>query len=174
MDHAGGIVDLQRLGLSSGEARRLDLALKLQEIELGGQSYAPEGEKVEARLDVSRTTTGFALRLHLDTVLDGPCVRCLTPSRFPLSIDVREVDQPSTDDEELRSPYVADGVLDAARWAQDAVVFALPAQPLCREDCAGLCDVCGEPLNDAPEGAHDHPRGGDPRMAKLRDLKLDT
>ena len=173
MEHAGGTVDLERLGLSSGEARRLDLALRLAPIELGGQTYAPEGEKVEAHLDVSRPTTGFALRLRFDPVLDGLCVRCLEPSAFPLSIDVREVDQPSTDDEELRSPYVSRGVLDAARWAQDAAVFALPAQPLCREDCAGLCDVCGEPLNDAAEGAHDHPRGGDPRMAKLKDLKLD-
>ena len=53
------------------------------------------------------------------------------------------------------------------------MVLALPAQPLCREDCEGLCAVCGESLNDAPEGAHDHPSGGDPRMAKLKDLKLD-
>jgi uncharacterized protein len=53
------------------------------------------------------------------------------------------------------------------------VVLALPAQPLCREDCAGLCPVCGESLNDADPEAHNHPSSGDPRMAKLRDLKLD-
>ena len=29
-------------------------------------------------------------------------------------------------------------------------------QILCRPDCAGLCPVCGESLNDAPAGAHDH------------------
>jgi uncharacterized protein len=46
-------------------------------------------------------------------------------------------------------------------------------QPLCREDCAGLCPVCGESLNEADPGAHRHSQGGDPRMAKLKDLKLD-
>jgi uncharacterized protein len=44
---------------------------------------------------------------------------------------------------------------------------------LCREDCAGLCAVCGESLNDADPEDHRHGGGGDPRMAKLRDLKLD-
>ena len=53
------------------------------------------------------------------------------------------------------------------------MVLGLPAQPLCREDCAGLCAVCGESLNDADPEAHRHGGGGDPRMAKLRDLKLD-
>jgi hypothetical protein len=33
--------------------------------------------------------------------------------------------------------------------------------------------VCGESLNDAAEGAHDHPAEPDPRWAKLRELKLD-
>lgn len=173
MAAAGAIVDLDRLALSSGQAHKLDLRIELSPIELGGQSYEPEGGGVDARLDVDRTTTGFALRLRFTAVLDGPCVRCLTDSRFEFEVDAREVDQAQANNEELRSPYVSDGELAVARWAADAVVLALPAQPLCRDDCAGLCDVCGEPLNDAPEGAHDHGGGGDPRMAKLRDLKLD-
>ena len=71
------------------------------------------------------------------------------------------------------SPYVSDGDLDVGRWANDALVLAFPAQPLCRPDCAGLCAVCGESLNDADPEAHRHSQGGDPRMAKLRDLKLE-
>jgi uncharacterized protein len=86
---------------------------------------------------------------------------------------VREVDQPGTRDEELRSPYVIDQMVDVEHWANDAMVLALPAQPLCRADCAGLCAVCGVSLNDADPAAHRHATGGDPRMAKLRDLKLD-
>jgi uncharacterized protein len=166
-------VDLDHLALSSGEARKLELRIGLSPIELGGQTYRPEGEGADAVLDISRTTTGYALRLRFDAVLEGPCVRCLTESRHSIEIDTREVDQAGAEDEELRSPYVSDGILAIGQWANDAVVLALPAQPLCREDCKGLCPVCGESLNDAPEGAHDHPSGGDPRMAKLRDLKLD-
>jgi len=46
----------------------------------------------------------------------------------------------------------------------------LPQQVICREDCAGLCPVCGESLNDVAPGAHDHPAEPDPRLAKLSEL----
>ncbi len=105
--------------------------------------------------------------------MTGPCVRCLEEAATHLEIDAREVDQGGTADEELRSPYVMEGNLDVDRWAGDALVLAFPSQPLCRDDCAGLCAVCGESLNDADPEAHRHDPGGDPRMAKLRDLKLD-
>jgi DUF177 domain-containing protein len=169
----GGKVDLERLALSSGQARALDLAVELDPIELGGQTYSPAGGGSEARLDVSRTSTGYALRLRFESELTGPCVRCLEVAATKLDIDAREVDQPSAGDEELRSPYVSDGDLDVRRWANDALVLSFPSQPLCRDDCAGLCSVCGESLNDADPEAHRHEQGGDPRMAKLRDLKLD-
>ncbi len=169
----GGIVDLERLALSSGQARALDLGVDLDPIALGGQSYEPDGGGAEARLDVSRTSTGYALRLRFATELTGPCVRCLEAASTEIEVDAREVDQPPTRDEELRSPYVSEGNLDVGRWANDALVLAFPAQPLCREDCAGLCAVCGESLNDTDPEAHRHEQGGDPRMAKLRDLKLE-
>jgi uncharacterized protein len=49
----------------------------------------------------------------------------------------------------------------------------MPQRLLCRPDCAGLCAVCGESLNDAEAGAHDHPSEPDSRWDKLRELKLD-
>jgi uncharacterized protein len=167
----GGIVDLERLALSSGQARALDLEIGLEPIELGGQTYAPAAGGSEARLDVSRTSTGYALRLRFESQLTGPCVRCLDDAATDLQVDTREVDQPPAGDEELRSPYVSEGNLDLDRWANDALVLALPSQPLCRLDCAGLCSVCGESLNDADPEAHRHQQGGDPRFAKLRELK---
>jgi DUF177 domain-containing protein len=169
----GGRVDLERLALSHGQARSLDLEVELDPIELAGQTYSPAGGGSEARLDVSRTSTGYALRLRFSSQLTGPCVRCLEEAASDLEVDAREIDQPPAADEELRSPYVSDGDLDVGRWANDALVLAFPSQPLCRSDCAGLCSVCGEPLNDADPEAHRHSQGGDPRMAKLRDLKLD-
>jgi uncharacterized protein len=74
--------------------------------------------------------------------------------------------------EELHSPYLDAGLLDLAAWARDALVLAVPAQIVCREDCLGLCPVCGENLNEADPQAHRHEDAGDPRWAKLRDLKL--
>jgi uncharacterized protein len=169
-----GTIDLERLSLAPGQAKRVELELTLEPVRQGDTSYAPVSEATPARVEVSRTSGGgYALRLVMDAELNGPCVRCLERAGPRLEVDAREVDQPSSGDEQLRSPYVADGKLDAAHWANDAVVLALPSQPLCRPDCAGLCPVCGDSLNDAERGAHDHPTGGDPRMAKLRDLKLD-
>ena len=168
-----GKIDLEGLALAPGGATRVELELGLEPVRLGETRYEPTAKTTPARVEVSRTSGGHALKLVMDAELAGPCVRCLEEARPRLEIEAREVDQPSTGDEELRSPYVVDGTLDAAHWVNDAVVLALPAKPLCRADCAGLCPVCGESLNDAAAGAHDHPTGGDPRMAKLRDLKLD-
>jgi uncharacterized protein len=168
-----GQIDLDALSLSSGQAESIEIEVAIEPARLGGQVYEAEGGAAGATVDVSRTTSGYALRLRLPVALDGPCVRCLEESSQRLEIDAREVEQPAAGDEEMRSPYVEDGVLDVAHWANDAVVLALPAQPLCREDCAGLCPVCGESLNDADPEAHKHASTGDPRMAKLRDLELE-
>lgn len=169
----GGVLDLQRLALAHGQARALDVEVALPKLELGGQTYGVAGGGAEARLDISRTSSGYALRLRFQAELTGPCVRCLEQARLELDVDAREVDQAGTRAEELRSPYVSDGILDVERWANDAMVLGLPPQPLCRQDCAGLCADCGESLNDSDPEAHRHGGGGDPRMAKLKDLKLE-
>lgn len=164
-------IDLDRLALSPGEARRLDARVDPGDLEIGGNSYAFPAGAVEARVDVSRTATGHALRLRFGGELTGPCMRCLDPASIEVEVDAREVDQPASDDEELTSPYVEDLVLDLTAWARDALALALPQQLLCRPDCAGLCPVCGESLNTTDAAAHDHPREPDPRWAKLRELQ---
>jgi uncharacterized protein len=165
-------LDLGRLRLTSGEGRRLAREVALDPLQFGGQTYAPTPDAVDAVLDISATTHhGYALRLRLAAALDGPCMRCLEPARPAIRVDAREVDQPG-DVEELRSPYVEDDVLDVHAWARDALALALPAQLLCRADCAGLCQVCGEDLNDA--GAeHAHERAPDPRWAKLGEIRFE-
>jgi uncharacterized protein len=170
------IIDLDRLSLAHGEGARLDLPVRLDPLELGGQVYALMPDTVQARLDVSRPSRGYAFRLRFPIRLEGPCMRCLEPARVETEVDAREIDQRDTDDEELRSPYVNDADdLDLGRWAHDAAVLALPlpVRILCRADCAGLCPVCGESLNDADPANHEHGSGPDPRWAKLKDLKLE-
>jgi uncharacterized protein len=100
-------------------------------------------------------------------------MRCLEDAAVEVEVDAREVDQSGTEDEELRSPYVEDDELDLGRWAHDAAVLALPTRILCRPECAGLCPVCGESLNDADPADHEHGAGGDPRWAKLKELELE-
>ncbi len=100
-------------------------------------------------------------------------MRCLEAAAVETEVDAREVSHENTDDEELLSPYVTEDELDLGRWAHDAAVLAIPTRFLCREDCAGLCQVCGESLNDANPADHDHEAAPDPRWAKLTELKLD-
>jgi len=163
-------IDLTTLALKPGEARRLDLELVLEPLLLGGEPYDFGSERAPGRLDVSRTSSGHALRLQLEAPLHGRCMRCLTPAEFEVEVESREVDQPGTGDEELASPYVTEEELDVAAWAHDAIALALPQTLLCRPDCAGLCPDCGISLNDIPEGEHVHEAEPDPRWAKLREL----
>ncbi len=164
--------DIGRLGLSSGEGRRLELEVAVEPFEFAGQPYEVPGGGVEAMLDVSHTTNGYALRLRFATELDGPCMRCLEPAGQGVEVDAREIDQPGGD-EELSSPYLDDqALLDLRAWARDALALALPAQIVCREECLGLCSVCGENLNRAEPG-HAHEREPDPRWAALRELELE-
>jgi uncharacterized protein len=165
------IFDIGRLGLSSGEGRRLDLEVPVDDFEFGGQRYSVPGHAVDAALDLSHTTTGYSLRLRFDTQLEGPCTRCLEDAGRELTVDAREIDQPGGG-EELNSPYLEEDQLDLRSWARDALALALPTQIVCSEDCLGLCSVCGENLNTAgPEHAHEHEP--DPRWAALRELKFE-
>lgn len=165
------IFDLGRLGLHSGEGRRLELAVSTDPFEFGGQTYAAHQGEAVTTLDVSHTTTGWSLRLRFEVDLEGPCMRCLEGSETAVKVDAREVDQPDGG-EELSSPYVDGDELDLRSWARDALALALPTQIVCDEACRGLCPVCGANLNEAPPD-HSHPREPDPRWAKLGELRFD-
>ena len=149
----------------------MELAVGLEALRFGEQTYRPRGGEADVVLDVSRTTgNGYALRLRFPVALDGPCMRCLETAGAPVEVDAREVDQPGAGDE-LRSPYLADQKLDLRAWARDALALALPAQIVCGEGCRGLCPRCGQNLNEEPDHAHDSEP--DPRWAKLSELKLE-
>jgi uncharacterized protein len=152
--------------------RRVDLNVQLDRFEFGGQSYAAQAELTPVVLDVARTVAGYALRLRFESTLDGPCVRCLESADVTVEVDDREIDQPGDDEEDLNCEYLAGDDLDVHAWARDALALSLPAQIVCREDCRGLCPVCGEDLNRAgPEHAHEPEPDG--RWAKLSELRFE-
>lgn len=186
-------VELDALGLSHGDAATLEVTADPGPITLGGQEYRAVPAEPVVRVDVSRTTSGYAMRLRFEVAMEGPCFRCLESASNRVTVDVREVDQPvdaagaenpghrpgaHDEDEdqetavaaELTSPYVESGQLDLAGWVRDALVLTLPNQILCRDDCLGLCSWCGETLNGADPEAHVHGQDVDPRWAKLREL----
>jgi uncharacterized protein len=163
-------VDLRTLRLRPGEVRRLTLDVELEPFVLGGQRYeaAPASIPVELEISQASGATVFDLRLHAH--LGGACMRCLGFAELGRTVSAREFydpDAPAAD--ELRSDYVVNDQLQLSTWARDAVALELPEQILCREDCAGLCPVCGKDLNVEP---HEHlEREPDPRWAALEGLK---
>jgi uncharacterized protein len=162
--------DLGRLKLEAGQGRRLDdLTVSLEPLRFGTQDYPVVPSEVPVVVDVSRMTgQGYSLRLRFSASLDGPCMRCLGPATPEFTVDTREIDQPGGGDE-MTSPYVEDEELDLHAWARDALVLELPAQILCKPDCAGLCPECGKNLNEEP---HEHDKAPDPRWGKLSEIKF--
>jgi uncharacterized protein len=165
------IFDLGRLQLSSGSGRSVDLLVRIETFEFGGQSYQVADDLTDVRLDATRTVSGYALRLRFEAEIDGPCMRCLEAAAPLVDVDAREVDQPGGG-EDLSSPYLTGDELDVHAWARDALALAMPAQIVCADDCRGLCPVCGENLNTADPG-HAHEPDPDPRWSKLSELRFE-
>ena len=163
-------IDLRTLRIRSGEQLRETYALDPEPFELGGQSYAPIEDDLDADVAITHATSGLLFELAVNVTLEGPCFRCLTGAAVTVPIRVREYHASSGGrSDELETPYVTDDVLDLSAWARDAIGLALPDKILCRPDCAGLCPVCGKDLNAEP---HEHAEEVvDPRWAALAELK---
>jgi uncharacterized protein len=162
--------ELRRLKLRIGEEFQDEVEIDLEPIVLAGQRYIPVPEKVKAQLTVDQASGGKVFRLRFDAALFGPCFRCLADAEIVEHLDLTEYQAADPkDDEELKTPYLADDRLDLTAWARDALVLALPEQILCKPDCAGLCPLCGRDLNVEP---HEHEiDDADPRWAALAALR---
>jgi uncharacterized protein len=161
--------DLRTLRLRSGDQARERVEIDLEPLLLAGQTYEPRPTPAPAELIVTRASSGTVLELALDVGLAGPCFRCLGDAELPLSLRLREYQATKPEEDEDRSDYLEDDRLDLSAWARDAIALALPDQILCRDDCAGLCPVCGKDLNAEP---HEHTEERlDPRWAKLSELR---
>ncbi len=164
------VVDLRKYRLRSGESLTDEQEVEIAPIELGGQRYIAVPEKVNARLAVTRASTGTVLELRFHVRLHGPCFRCLGDAVLDEDLHLREYQAESPGGvEELTTPYVVDDRLDLSAWARDGLVLALPDKILCRADCAGLCPVCGRDLNREPH-AHESEET-DSRWAALAELR---
>jgi uncharacterized protein len=135
-----------------------------------GRSVVPAGTEVECDVTLTPFEGGVDVAGTVTAPWRGVCRRCAEPVAGELRIRVREryADRPiaSAADEEIY-PLDDDGI-DLAPLVRDSVVLELPAAPLCREDCAGLCPQCGANLN---EGACGCVAPRDPRWANLDVLR---
>nr|WP_183592146.1 YceD family protein [Nocardioides soli] len=135
----------------------------------------PEGSQVELDLRLEAVMEGVLVTGSTEVELVGECARCLEPISDRMVVGFQELfvyeDQrnPSEEDDEVST--LEGDLVDLEPLLRDAVVLALPFQPLCEDDCPGLCPDCGARLKDDPDHAHDAPI--DPRWAGLAALKQD-
>lgn len=168
------VIDISRLGRRPGSMITVQqtvpapfrIGLDLIRIE--------EGAPLELDLQIQSVSEGALVTGTVSAPTAGECVRCLEPVTGDVSIDLTELyAYPGSATEETTEAdevgRVVDEEIDLEQPIVDAVGLALPFTPLCRPECAGLCQDCGIPLDSAEPG-HRHDKI-DPRWAKLAGLR---
>ncbi|MGV9896148.1 YceD family protein [Streptomyces tendae] len=183
LDHRDPLVfDTHELGRRPGALQRLPRTVDApKDFGLQGVIGVPEGAPVELDLRLESVMEGVLVTGTARARARGECVRCLEPLEQQLEADFQElfsypdaddrgrpVAEPGDDAEDDEDRFfVEDGLIGLEPVLRDAVVLALPMQPVCQEDCQGLCSECGVRLSDDPDHHHD---AVDIRWAALQGL----
>lgn len=172
------MLDTRELGRRPGSQRQVtrtvpapaDLGIEVLKV--------PEGAPVEIDLRLEAVMEGVLVTGEATADLEGECVRCLEPLSAAdgrhVTVDFQELyvyPDHALDGEDDEVSMLQDDLVDLEPLLRDAVVLALPFQPLCTEDCPGLCAECGARLRDDPQ--HSHDAAIDPRWAALTTLEHD-
>ncbi|EFF93303.1 MULTISPECIES: YceD family protein [Streptomyces] len=183
LDHRDPLVfDTHELGRRPGALQRLTRTVPAPR-DLGIQSViaVPEGAPVELDIRLESVMEGVLVTGTARARAEGECVRCLEPVGLELEADFQElfsypdaddrgrvIAEPGDDAEDDEDRFfLEDGLFDLEPLLRDAVVLALPMQPVCQDDCPGLCSECGARLADDPDHHHD---AVDIRWAALQGL----
>ena len=124
---------------------------------------------VSVRLRLESYAGGLRARGRVGAPWHGTCRRCSAAVTGVSDVAVAErfVSHRDPVDEEA---YPIDGdVIDLRHLVRDAVLLDLPLAPLCRDDCRGLCPLCGTDRNEA---ACECQPATDPRWATLDELRF--
>ena len=125
----------------------------------GGLEYHVPGGVVDAGLTAARVGDNLTLTLEVPTAVLGPCQRCLDDAEIEVEARgieyVRHGESGATGEDEDEEAYVVAHQVDLERWVRDLIAEALPVKLLCREECRGLCAVCGADLNADPDHRHE-------------------
>ncbi|MER5531319.1 DUF177 domain-containing protein [Streptomyces sp. NPDC002677] len=187
LDHRNPFVfDTHELGRRPGALQRLTRTIDAPEdFGIKGVIGVPQGVPVELDLRLESVMEGVLVTGTARAQAEGECVRCLEPVEQELEADFQElfsypdaddrgrvIAEPGDDAEDDEDRYfIEDGLFDLEPVLRDAVVLALPMQPVCQDDCAGLCSECGARLADDPDHHHD---AVDIRWAALQGLAGST
>jgi uncharacterized protein len=152
--------------------------LDLSDLDDGaGQEISVRDARIRGRVVPSGRAADLAGRLDAEVRLS--CARCLEPFEVAVGGDftLRLVaEEPGADaagrpddDEDEAFFHAPEGRADLREIATEQIYLSLPMKPVCREDCRGLCPVCGANRNVDACGCPEETE--DPRLGPLRDLK---
>jgi uncharacterized protein len=111
------------------------------------------------------TTDGVNATFDVAATAKLVCTRCLLEWEEELATSGSQYFRSEPDEDGYG---IVDNMVDVGGPAQDELALALPAVPLCRSDCAGLCPTCGTDLNREPCDGHGD--DSDSPFAVLKDL----
>ena len=134
--------------------------------------------RISGECQLLRTQGRILVKCRLNTNTDITCSRCLTTFRQPLEFKFEEEYIPTVD-VQTGAPLAGTAdtgnftidehhILDLGEAIRQYAQLVIPMKPLCREDCAGLCQKCGKNLNEGPCACPTEEM--DPRWAKLTQL----
>ncbi len=162
--HSQLVVDVRELLEAPGSRRALAFSALVAQLEVGLVSVRGD---LDFDLVLEAIDGGILVQGTVEGEYAGPCGRCLKEIGQPLLVRVAEVYRPPG--EMWEEGYViSHESVDLELTVRDAVGLEIPLNPLCRPDCAGLCQRCGADLNEGPCDCPDD--RGDLRWSALRDL----
>ena len=155
-----------------GEMREYHLDIVAPERFGNAMIGVPAGGIVHVDLRLEALHDGILASADVDATAVGECGRCLIDIELPVQVEIRELFAYSGlfeyAETEAFEYACRNDTLDLEPVIRDAVVLSLPFQPICQEDCLGLCPQCGVRLLDDP--GHQHEAEVDPRWAALSPL----
>jgi uncharacterized protein len=174
----------------AGEMKEYELDIVVKE-KFGVELISvPAGELIEIDARLESVTEGILLSADVYAVAQGECIRCLDPVEIVIERKIQELynyeptnergkkkrksstEDLTSEDLDVADEFMMDGdILDLEIPVRDAIVLSLPTNPLCSQDCLGLCPECGSKWADLPED-HAH-EVIDARWARLGGLTLE-
>ncbi len=129
--------------------REKSLSVALPEKWGEGLVCVAAGETIELEVRLESVHEGILVSAELETTATGECGRCLDPVSLPLQVEFQELFAYHSD--EACEYEVQEDHVNLEQLIRDAVVLALPFQPVCRPDCPGLDPQTGVKLAGASE-----------------------
>ena len=114
-----------------------------------------EGDKInvvsETKIEGTLTYENdiVTMNINIKTDLELLCSRCLDAFIYPVDINIEERFTNNSHINNDDIVFVDGYTIDITEVAQNAIISSLPIKRLCKEDCKGLCQVCGTNLNKA-------------------------